>query len=481
MVEVGSLLATGWLVWSAALIPRLRERSLGSLLAEVVGYTLLAWAWSVVVAIALYAIVPLEDRSDMLPNVFRTAATAVWFGPAMILLLAFSPASLLAALVLVVYTSRLLYAQWTPAIAANLPPRIYTAHQPGAFADCELPRGFVWQERMPALGVALCLQAGTIAIAVHYPLLGAAWICAGTALLTTFSMAAGAAEAGRPPSLPKSLVGILATVLLASLLVLGRGGSSSFGIATGSSSGDRPSLIETARAVLRQVFYGETPGERGNSPPAPPQQPKNSAETGASGGFPGVILWPDVKPVVTLVAPMPELGGNPFQGRPVQPLSIPFAGEYWVFRWPFARPPATSFFTHGTPSEMAFSSTDHRALQMEAHQKLDTPIDLRCCREIQIEVLNADRFPGTVGVELVLLSNQAVHFGSVSLGQAAVTSRPDLSQDPVTAVHEMLDFKVPPRPVIDQFDEFKVVFHRAGVRADKSAKVSIERFVLLPR
>jgi hypothetical protein len=282
----------------------------------------------VVVAFGLYSIVPLEDRSDIVPNTLRTAATAVWFGPAMILLSQFSLASLAPALVLVVYTSRLLYAQWIPAETGTLEPRVYTARVPGSFADCQLPQRFVWRERVPSLAVALCMEAGAIAVATHYPLLSAAWFCLGAALLTVFSMATGAADAGKPPTLPKSLLGILMTVLLAFLLTFGRGpgGSAGFGLASGAGV-VRPSLLETARMVLRDLFYGETPPPARGGKAAPVPQPPESADTGSFGGFPGVILWPETKPVVTLIAPLPALGSNPFLGRPARPLSIPFGGE----------------------------------------------------------------------------------------------------------------------------------------------------------
>ncbi len=482
LVQVGSLLATAWMVWWASLVPRLHRQTLGSLLLQVLTYTLLAWVWSAVVAFGLYAIVPLEGRSEMVPNVFRTAATAVWFGPAMILLSAFSPVSLAAALVLVVYTSRLLYAQWRPPEASAPLRRVYVAREPGAFADCQLPQTFVWRDRLPALSVALCLEAGAVAVAVHYPLLGAACLCAGTAVLTIFSMTTGAAEAGRPPTLPRSFVGILATIVLASLLTIGRGGFGN-GFAGGTSRGsspERPSLVESARMVLRQLFYGDTPGGSGGSEPPSPRLPE-APNTGASGGFPGVILWPEIKPVTTLIAPLPALGSNPFQGRPAQPLSIPFGGEYWMFRWPFAHPPASSFFERGSPSKLAFSTTDHTPLTMEAHQKLETPIDIRCCSGIQIEVLNADRYPGTLALELILLNSPGAT--PLSLGIVPVMSQPDLARDPVMPVRETLDFAVPAvTPAsMDQFNEFKILFHRAGSRRDKSAKVSVERFVLLPR
>ncbi|HEX3747334.1 MAG TPA: hypothetical protein VHW09_25535 [Bryobacteraceae bacterium] len=479
LVQVGSLLATALMVWVGAFVPRLHRQTLSGLLWQVIGYTLLAWIWSAAVAFLLYAIVPREDRSDMVADVLRTAATAVWFGPAMILLSNFSLLSLAPALVLVVYASRLLYSQWLPALPAA-PVRVTTAREPGRFADCQLPQVFVWRERLPALGVAFCLEAGAIAVAAHFPLLGAAWFCVGTAVLTVSSMATGAAGAGRPPTLPKSIVGILATIVLASLLTLGQGGSGGFGLGDErASGGPHPGLLETARMVLRQLFYGEKPGG-GGSGPAGPSRPQ-MANTGASGGFPGVILWPEVKPVVTLIAPIPALGSNPFQGQPAQPLSIPFAGQYWMFRWPFAHPPSSSIREEGTPARLGFSTTDHTPLQMEADQKLETAIDLRCCRAIDLEILNADRYPGAMRLELILIDSEHTFPMQQSLGIAVVKSHPGGSDDAVSPVGETLSFAVPAQSALEQFNELKVVFHRAGPRMDKSARVSVERFILQPR
>jgi hypothetical protein len=63
-----------------------------------------------------------------------------------------------------------------------------------------------------------------------------------------------------------------------------------------------------------------------------------------------------------------------------------------------------------------------------------------------------------------------------SLGKAPVTSIPQRKE----AVAETLDFPFPPAPRLDQFDEIEVIFHRAAGRMDRSARVSIERFVLVP-
>ena len=57
---------------------------------------------------------------------------------------------------------------------------------------------------------------------------------------------------------------------------------------------------------------------------------------------------------------------------------------------------------------------------------------------------------------------------------------PDLKKDPPVAVPETLRFNLSEAP--SEFcSEFKVVVRRERVRADKSARVAIERFVLVPK
>ena len=46
---------------------------------------------------------------------------------------------------------------------------------------------------------------------------------------------------------------------------------------------------------------------------------------------------------------------------------------------------------------------------------------------------------------------------------------------------ETLDFAMPEAPVIEAFDEFKVVFLSDRRRMDKSARIAIDRFILVPR
>jgi len=197
--------------------------------------------------------------------------------------------------------------------------------------------------------------------------------------------------------------------------------------------------------------------------------------------FPGIVLIPETEPPKALVAPQPHsllaLRSADFP----KPSDIPFTGEYWMFKAPNVRPPQTSYLRKGTPLALSFVTTDHRPLSMEAHQKLDHAIDLHCCRGIQIAISNIDRYPGTVTLEIVLIDSAAQR--SESLGTADVTSKPDGrpwtgSRFPVL---ETLEFRIPLSTELREFNEIKVVFHRASLRMDRSARISIERFSLMPR
>jgi hypothetical protein len=59
---------------------------------------------------------------------------------------------------------------------------------------------------------------------------------------------------------------------------------------------------------------------------------------------------------------------------------------------------------------------------------------------------------------------------------APVLSKPDLSRDPLVAVPESLEF--PTAPLL--CTELKVVFRRAFPRNHRSARIALERFVLVP-
>src|SRR6185312_4157812 len=182
----------------------------------------------------------------------------------------------------------------------------------------------------------------------------------------------------------------------------------------------------------------------------------------------------------TLIAPMPQRADG-LATAERRPMSIPFSGEYWMYGWPYARPPHNSFVERGSPDAPSFRSTDRRPIEMEARHKLDQPIALNCCSRIDLAIRNADRFPHTISLELVLIDNEQPGEPFVSLGNRMVVSQPDLNRAPVAPAAETLEFNVPDTSPIEAFNEFKIVFYRDGRRADQSAKVAIDRFILIPR
>ncbi|MFN7992184.1 MAG: hypothetical protein U0Q18_01195 [Bryobacteraceae bacterium] len=460
--QLAGLGATGWIVWFASLVPRMDRQPLPVLLAQALEYALMAWAWSATVTICLFLVIPKSeraglDRRGVVSIGMRTAATAVWFGPATILLTMFSPAAFAAALILVVNATRLLCSEWQP-----------------LSAEFRLPGSI-----LPAFVVSVTVQASAVAVLMNYPLLGAALLLMSAAMLTLLVMFAGLSNTGRTVSLPQSILGVLLTVLLAAGLTVG-------GLPMAISRGprwditgqSRPGIFESTRLLLRALFYGESSDcDEGRGPlPVPPAMDEIQVKDTS---YPGVILWPEVKPHTILVAPVRVFRPGRLALTSADPQSIPFSGEYWMYKPPMARPPRTSFFRRASPAKLSFITTDHRMMMMEAHHKLDRPLDLRCCGAIQIVISNADRYPGTVSLEL-LLQQQRLPV-PLSLGRAHVTSIPNLRADPAIAASETLTFSVPFSAPLRSFDEFVIRFHRESLRNDRSARIALERFLLVPR
>lgn len=214
---------------------------------------------------------------------------------------------------------------------------------------------------------------------------------------------------------------------------------------------------------------------------AEPGKPTGGGDIVADHAFPGVILFPEVKDHVTLVPPLPMMRKNLFGSTNRQPLDIPFFGSYWLYKWPSRRLPRTSVTLRGDPDQRTFRSNDRKPMVMEAHQNLGTSISTECCRAIEMTVRNADRYPGSLWVELTLVNTAVAERPSMSLGRAAVTSAPRRRGRTSLIPSETLTFEFPAIAPIRRFDEFSVRFILGDLRKDRSAGVAIERFRLLPR
>jgi hypothetical protein len=338
------------------------------------------------------------------------------------------------------------------------------------FALPESSAGF-WQQASGA-GATLCAEAGAVAAFAGYSLT-AAFLVGIASAVWTWSLTKGAQpDGGQPSSSPSSsrtlaIVG-LAIVITAAALVrylphsfVVRG----FGV---------PSRYHTHR--------GSPQGERGG------QLVRSKTSEGSvvspSESDPGIILWPEKQTQTELVAPAPVFGNGLLTNRHgTRPLEIPFNGVYWFFKAPDVRPPGKSRQAHGSPELLDIRSIDRRPLSMEAHEYLGSMLDLDCCSRIQIAIRNADHYPETVSLELILINTSAPGKSSQSLGTLMVKStRPWKIYDERSApTTETLNFVIPAHASIRRFDEVTVVFRLDAARADAGPKIAIDRFVLVPR
>ncbi len=469
-LQVASLAATAWVIAKTGFFPFGAQNYLPEGIAIALWFSFLALAVSGLLTFLLLFAMRRMERVDALDVSFRTSAAGAWFAPAVILLAAQSPLADMAALVLVVSVTRVLYSQWRAAPRPDTPAP--AGDPPRCALTGELPHGFLPSDFWPAFLSAAALQAGFVFGRLERPSLSSVCYAAGAAVLTAYSIAAGSWTRDLKPALPRSILGVAVTLMLTALITitgmrLYGGGAGGSGEADGVASSKVPPRRHGAPPQ-------PTPARSAKFEPPPIDPARLGPRVSVPGGVPGIILWPETKAVPLLVEPLPSGGLSHREAS--RPFVIPFAGAYWMFRTGFTRPPANSIVQRGTPTTSSFKTVDMWPLEMEAHQRLDRELDLSCCRQINIEVLNADKHPATITLELAMID----HAGPpIRFGSAAIRSLPDLTQDPIIPVAETLEFQVPLNAAM--FDEFDVIFHRDRSRIDRSARISIQRFVLVPR
>jgi hypothetical protein len=321
--------------------------------------------------------------------------------------------------------------------------------------------------------VALCAETGALAAFAGYMFTAAVLIGISSAVWTWRFTGDAQSDAGQyspaSQSSPRTLlIALLAVVVTAiglipylrhSYGIRGFGFPSSYQVR----QGDRP-RDERTQLVREKI-------------------PEGSAVP-ATQGDPGVVLWPEKLIHTKLVAPAPVLGNGVLTGHPsTNPLRIPFDGVYWVFKAPDVSPPGASRQVHGSPDILEIRSTDRRPLSMEAHENLGTVIDLGCCSRIQIAIRNADNYPETVSLELVLINTGAPGKPSQSLGKEMVKStRPwKVYKEAALPASEILNFVIPKKLSLRRFDEVSIVFRIDAARADAGPKIAIDHLVLIPR
>ena len=235
------------------------------------------------------------------------------------------------------------------------------------------------------------------------------------------------------------------------------------------------------------LFHGGAEPSRTPSPAYTDQRIAKSGaprpETADSDAYSGIVLWPKRQTHTRLIAPPPMSWNRKFvRNQQSSPLDIPFDGVYWFFREPDIQPPAKSRQAEGSPEMFDIHSTDWRPLSMEAHQNLGSLVGLDCCRRIQVAIRNADEYPTSISMELILVDTTAPGKPSQSLGRVDIVSNrgwePDDHPHPT---RETLNFSIPSNSALHRFDEVTIVFRLHSFRSRTAAKIGIDHFTLIPR
>ena len=397
----------------------------------------------------------------------RTMAAAVWFAPLAVFFAETSAWALAASTALVVSVT-LLISRHTTSLRRQVPAAADLYSQELFYLK---PEPLLIERMLPALCASVSVQSGAMAAAMGHLLPAAALSGVGTAVITWGSNTA-APEPSTLPTRRAALVLAMAMMLtcggLVRYLAVKRG--------SGGSGGDSANhSASVTDSVLRSIFPSKTSR-------AQPSTGQENTAVRVGSVYQGIILLPEAQAFATIVPPLPALhSGIPMFSRAV-PLSIPFFGAYWLFKAPDTSPPANSIQARGSPAEHTFTSTDHAPLFMEAHQDFGVLLDLSCCRAVEIAVSNADRYAGTVALELILVNSRLPGSPAQSLGlQELQSTRGWPTADGGRPLSETLSFAIPAVCLVRQFDQATVRFQLATMRADTAAKTAIDRFLFVPK
>jgi hypothetical protein len=216
------------------------------------------------------------------------------------------------------------------------------------------------------------------------------------------------------------------------------------------------------------------------SPPAVSTAKKQSPSFANGSSYQSIILWTVRKEKKTVVPVTPPVTLLPIR-RSSRPMIIPFDGSYWYFKEPDKSPGREPHLAHGNPLSVAIHSADRRGLIMQAHQDIGSSLDLACCKEIEVDLKNANVLPGTIFLALIL-KDSSLPGKSEYLGlQAVPSSEPAGPSGRSATADDVLRFSIPAHLRIRKFDEITVEIFPPPSWSTEGSKIAIRQFVLQPR
>jgi len=464
----GGLFAAGLVAAFVSHLPLVHTLSPGEILGVAVENVLEVFLASAAVVWGLCAIRPGTTGPDTRRLILGTSLDALWLAPLAVFI---RENSVWVIVIAAVFATRAVKSFRLPQDASELSdrePSLLLSHR-NAFG---LPQSSAFWQQAFGAGATLCAEAGAIA-AFAGDAFTSAFLVGIASAVWTWSFSRGAeTDIGQPrssqsSSRPLTMIALAIVITAAGLIPYLPHSFRMRGFGVPSSDHARQGFPQGGRR-----------GQPGH------EKTSGGSDVADREGDPGIVLWPEKQTLTKLVAPTPAFGTSLLTNHHgAKPLEIPFEGVYWFFKAPDLHPPRRSLQAHGSPELLNIRSTDRRPLLMEAHEHLGSMLDLDCCSRIQIAIRNADHYPETVSLELILINASVPGKPSQSLGRMMVKStRPwKIYDEPAKPTSETLNFVIPAHSSIRGFDEVKVVFRLDAARADAGPKIAIDRFVLVPR
>jgi hypothetical protein len=445
------LAAVAYLLWSQVWRP-----SEAGLLWRALFYALSAWVCAFGITFWVYLATSLADSRKLLLTSLSSSAPAVWFSPATLLLSTLTPIGVALGLLLVANTGRSLVSRRPPQrrAAGRVAKRRDTPLE--LFRDLQVKPAFSSLETVPVFLGAFALQAGLWAILTGYVLLSAALFAGGAAIWTRSSIAKGVYRPREEANLKYAFLNLVLALILATALPAWQWGT----IADTAGDFAISRLIPNTRATQRQAHESKTKLQAPKQSLSRIVSPKEHRGAPSKDGFPGLVLQDKAgsQPKIRRVQGHSSLS---------QPFTIPFTGEYHLFRTVSGQLPPHSMVKKGTPLDAVYITTNGGLMQMEAYQTFDPPIDLAGCGSIQLALFSGEVFPASASLQLVEGARME-DLGSDIFGLIASTE-------------EALEYTVPASPHRPQVNAIRVVFHPNPTQRSQSMRVAIRRFVLMPR
>ena len=464
LIEAIALAAAIWLL-SAQGGPLSRSESPAGVVGGAILRLTVTWACATGFVLWTYLATSRDRFSDLLRAAAKSAVYAVWLVPGMLLVAPpASPWAVLAGILLIANAVRLVVANPPPHRHARLRRAWRMPHR--LFSNARLQRGSVTKETFPAIVGTLALQAALVALWAGYAQFGAVLVGLGFAGITWTSVVRGAFRLGKRIHPFHSMVGVLIAVLFTISLSVVRvqlepGGAGDAEVAAG--------LLSATREGFQRLVgaYEVLP------PPAPKPRPPTVTRVVAppveldklgKDGMPGLVLRPQGGSIAQSVN-IPPTYKFLISLSPSKPLSIPFTGEYRLFRESSGDLPPGSFIRSGAPIDSVYVTTNGGPMQTEAYQPFDPPVEFGTCGKVLVTLQSGELFPASAS--LLLVGDKSVpEIGPEIFGLS-------------TAEEETLSFTVPDSPGGLLVKGLRIIFRRNPMEASHRTPVAQTSFSCL--